>query len=274
MAAPGPRVEHQDGGTARRRRLERVADRARCRPLAPSPRRRRPPSPRPPVRRRGHGCPARVRCWSRGRAVLLADVHPAGEGDPPVDHQDLAVVAERLEHQMREEGMEQPHLDASSPHLAPEGAAGGERSPGVGQHLDDDSALHRSRDHVEEGEPGAIVLQDVGLDQDLASSPRRSPAARRRTPPLRGSRRGRGCLRGSALRRCAGGVERSRRRGAPSAARSRAGRRCRRGARAGSFVRPAVAGPVASAWRTSSLSNDRPRSLPGGFYLHRRPALG
>ena len=78
------------------------------------------------------------------------------------------MVAKRLKDEMREEGIEEPHLDASSPHLAPEGATSRKGSPGVGQDLDDDSALHRSCDHVEEGEPGAIVFQDVGLDQDLA----------------------------------------------------------------------------------------------------------
>jgi hypothetical protein len=64
--------------------------------------------------------------------------------------------------------MEEEDLDAAPLHLAPEVGLGLERAQGVGHHADPDAARRRGRGLLQEQAAGPVVLEDVGLEQDLA----------------------------------------------------------------------------------------------------------
>jgi len=121
----------------------------------------------------------RVERGARRCAVLVADVHPAGERDVAVRDQDLAVVAVALVPEPREQRVEEPDVDAAVAQRSPERTPRRKRAEGVGEDAHRDTARRGCRQVGRELAPDLVVLEDVRLEQDLVARGENRVAHRR-----------------------------------------------------------------------------------------------
>src|SRR5205823_9802362 len=105
------------------------------------------------------------------RGVVVAQVHPATEGDAAVDDQELAVVADlpAPAPSPGTDGMEDREPDAGGPHLRDVIAGEAERSGAVDHAAHPHALLGLDADRVDEAAPVGIARPDVHFEQDPAA---------------------------------------------------------------------------------------------------------
>ncbi len=101
--------------------------------------------------------------------MLVADVEPAGEGDPAIDHDELAVVAvvdlepsQRTARPARRED-----LDPGGAQVAHEGPGQAEPAERVMEQGDRDAGPRPLHERVLQPLPDAVVADDVELDENI-----------------------------------------------------------------------------------------------------------
>ena len=107
-------------------------------------------------------------------AVLLADVHPAGERDGAIDDHDLAMVAKESHPrpaQRSEEAhrIEQPEHDTQPLEDLPELFSRLHRPEGIGDHPHLDATRDGAAQRRDDQAADAVVLEDVALEEDLVA---------------------------------------------------------------------------------------------------------
>src|SRR5664279_1559547 len=91
------------------------------------------------------------------RAVFVGHIHAAGERNPAIDGDDLAMITKKETPQMTPKGMEQPRFNPQALHLAPERALRGPRAVYVGQDPDSHAPCRRTAQQPQKVPSGGVI---------------------------------------------------------------------------------------------------------------------